>query len=177
MINIILFYMKTDNLKIFFILMILLTLISISSASAGLFGYNHGECDLFFITPPEGFYNAGEMTYNESLFLSTEPGERPYHSLHVYSIGTGYVDKFIDFDEENIEVLDTVDEGNFKAYRTYDGNLGAVFENTTYAYYTDGKYEYQLELSHDYCKYDDAQFKEDVKLLKEVSSSIKRKDF
>ena len=176
MINIISFHMKINNFKTIFIMIIFIGLISISGASAGLFGYDHGECDLFFITPPEGFYNAGEMTLNESLFLSTHTTERPYHSLHVYSIGTGYVDKFIDFDEENIEVLDTVDEGNFKAYKTYDSQF-SYKENTTYAYYTDGKYEYQLELSHDYCTYDDAQFKEDVKLLKEVASSIKRKDF
>lgn len=167
--------MRINNFKRFSILIIFIGLISISAASAGLFGYNHGECDLFFITPPEGFHNAGELTYKDSLFLSTNPGERPYHSLHVYPISS--VDEFIDFDEDDIEVLDTVDEGNFKAYKTYDGNLGTVFENTTYAYYTDGKYEYQLELSHDYCTYDDAQFKEDVKLLKEVASSIKRKDF
>lgn len=176
MINHILFNMKINNFKIFFILMTLLCLISISAASAGLFGYNHGECDLFFITPPEGFYNAGEMTLNESLFLSTSTTERPYHALNVYQIGISYVDKFIDFDEEDIEVLDSVDEGNFKAYKTYDSHF-YYKENTTYAYYTDGKYEYQLELSHKYCKYDDAQFKEDVKLLKEVASSIKRKDF
>lgn len=176
MINSILFHMKINSFKTFFILIIFLGLISISVVSAGWFGYDHGECDLFSITPPEGFHNAGEMTYNESLFLSTNPTEHPYHSLHVYQIGIGYVDKFIDFDEENIEVLDTVDEGNFKAYKTYDSHQHYK-ENTTYVYYNDGKYEYQLELSHDYCTYDDAQFKEDVKLLKEVASSIKRKDF
>ena len=166
--------MKINNFKTFFIFIIFLSLISISVASAGLFGYNHGECDLFFITPPEGFHNAGELTYKDSLFLSTNPGEHPYHSLHVYPISS--VDEFIDFDEEDIEVLDTVDEGNFTAYKTYDSHE-SYKENTTYAYYNDSKYEYQLELSHKYCKYDDAQFKEDVKLLKEVASSIKRKDF
>ena len=83
MIILILFNMKINNFKIFFILIIFLGLISISAASAGLFGYNHGECDLFFITPPEGFHNAGELTYKDSLFLSTNPGERPYNTLHV----------------------------------------------------------------------------------------------
>ena len=112
------------------------------------------------------------MSYNESLFLSTEHFEYPYHSLNVYQIGISS-DKFIDFDENDIEVIDTVDEGNFKAYRTYNSH-DSFSENTTYAYYDDGQYEYQL-VSHKNCAYDDVQFKKDVNLLRNVAHSIVRK--
>ena len=94
---------------------------------------------------------------------------------YINQIGVSYVDSFIDFDDEEIEVVDTVDEGDFKAYKTWDDRHSENYGNTTYAYYSDGQYEYQLELEHKGCPYDDAQFKEDVELLKDVAHSIKRK--
>lgn len=156
------------------ILIAILGFISINVASAGLFGYDDGECDLFYIDCPEGYRNAGELTYNDSLFIATPGFERPYHSIHVNQIGISYVDSFIDFDDEEIEVVDSVDEGEFKAYKTWD-DFKSRDRNTTYAYYSDGQYEYQLRLDHIGCPYDDKQFKEDVELLKDVAHSIKRK--
>ncbi len=156
------------------ILIVLVGFISICFNST-VFGYANGECDLFSIDCPEGYHNAGELTYNESLFIATPGYERPYHSIHVNQIGVSYVDSFIDFDDEEIEVVDTVDEGDFKAYKTWDDRHSENYGNTTYAYYSDGQYEYQLELEHKGCPYDDAQFKEDVELLKDVAHSIKRK--
>ena len=160
--------------KKFLILITLIGFISINVAFAGFFGHDDGECDLFYIDVPEGFHNAGELDYNESLFLATKSYERPYHSLHVNQIGISYVDKFIDFDKEGIEIVDSVDEGNFKVYKTYDES-NSKWRYITYAYYSDGHYEYQLELAHEGCLYDDTQFKKDVDLLKGVAHSIKRK--
>ena len=105
------------------ILLIVLISISINFVSAGWFGYDTGECDLFYIDAPEGYHNAGELTYNESLFIATPSYERPYHAIHVNQIGIGYMDSFIDFDNEDIEVVDKVDEGNFKAYKTWDDKV------------------------------------------------------
>lgn len=181
------------KLKYYFcitLFLIAILCLSAGSVSAGWFGYDNGECDSFSITPPQGFHNAGELTYTESLFLSSGGSGEPYHSLHVYQIRSDYsssnseknelntlaiiCDEFIDFDEKDIEVIDTVDEGNFKAYKTYNSHE-AFSENTTYAYFKDGQYEYQLELSHKNCAYDDTQFKKDVILLKNVAYSINRK--
>lgn len=155
----------------FIILIVFVGVIGITAVSASWFGYDTGECDLFYINAPESYHNAGELTYNESLFITTPSHERPYHSIHVYQIGISFMGAFTDFEEERITVEDSVDEGNFKAFKTTKG----LFDNTTYVFYSNGQYDYQLELSHRGCPYDDAQFKKDVTLLKSVAYSIKRK--
>lgn len=158
-------------LKKFSVLLIISLIFSIGTVSAGLFGYDNGECDLFYITCPEGYSNAGELNYNDSIFISTNSYERPYHSIHIYPIGECFKTNFTNFDEEGIVVEYTVDEGNFKAYKTvkdYD-------DNVTYAFYNTGSYNYELQLAHDGVSYTDNQFNEDVDLLRNVAYSIVRK--
>ena len=82
--------MKLNNYFCLTLFLISILCLSEGSVSAGWFGYDDGECDLFSITPPQGFHNAGELSYNESLFLSTEYFEYPYHSLNVYQIGISF---------------------------------------------------------------------------------------
>ena len=147
----------------------------ISSVSAGLFGYDHGECDLFKIDCPDGYYNAGELEYKESLFLSTASYKRPYYAFRVESIGISQ-DNFTSFDKEGKSVKDSIKGDDFEAYKTIKvGKTHAVDDNSTYLFYHDGNYEYELKMWHTGCPYDDAQFKNDVELLKDVAHSIKRK--
>ncbi|MDE4078225.1 hypothetical protein OTK55_04215 [Methanosphaera sp. Vir-13MRS] len=67
-------------MNIRYVLIGAIILLSLTTVNAGWFGYDNGECEIFQITPPEGYHNAGELTYNESLFLSTTVTEYPYHS-------------------------------------------------------------------------------------------------
>lgn len=163
------------DFKKYVLLMVLIGFISISSVSAGLFGFGNGECDLFKIDCPEGYHNAGELDYNESLFLSTASHERPYYAFRVESIGISQ-DNFTDFEKEGTIVESTIKSDDFEAYKTIENN-GVHYsdDNTTYMFYHDGNYEYELKMWHDGCPYDDAQFKKDVDLLNGVAHSIKRK--
>lgn len=148
--------------------------ISINVISAGLFGYDNGECDLFRIDCPEGYHNAGELTYDDSLFLSTAFREGQYHAFRVESIGISQ-DNFTNFEEEELSVDDTLNGDDFEAYKTTKLNdIKSTTANSTFMFYHDGEYDYELKMWHDGCPYDEAQFKKDVELLKDVAHSIKR---
>lgn len=163
-----------DFKKIIFFI-VLIGFIGMNAVSAGLFGYDNGECDLFSIDCPDGYTNAGELDYNESLFLSTASHKRPYYAFTVDSIGISQ-DNFTDFEKEEKTVEDTLNGDDFEAYKTVETDaIGGYDDNSTYLFYHDGNYEYELKMWHEGCPYDDAQFKKDVELLKDVAHSIKRK--
>lgn len=135
---------------------------TISVAFGGLFGYNDGECDLFSITPPSDYHNAGELTYKDSLFLSTASHKTPYHAFRVDIVGDM---------NEDFKFSDSKEDGNFKFYRGTDDGVG----NHTYAFYSHGNKIYKIDLWHKGCPYDDSQFNSDVSLIKSIAYSIKEK--
>lgn len=55
-------------MKMKYIIIGAIVLLSLTTVDAGWFGYDNGECEIFQITPPEGYHNAGELTCNESYF-------------------------------------------------------------------------------------------------------------
>ena len=47
-------------MKMKYIIIGAIVLLSLTTVDAGWFGYDNGECEIFQITPPEGYHNAGD---------------------------------------------------------------------------------------------------------------------
>ena len=156
----------------YFLLLILIgmVVISMNNVSSGWFGYDNGECNLFYIDCPEGYSNAGETDHDDFVFISTDPSKTPYDVLCIYLNGTDSWSRMGgDYDfESTYNIDDMFKEGNFTAYKINE-------EETTYAFFSTNGDTYKLDLKHSGYQYDDAQFKKDVVLLKNVTHSIKRK--
>ncbi|MBO7716686.1 MAG: hypothetical protein J6S85_24180 [Methanobrevibacter sp.] len=163
--------MMRNKYKILFLLIIIgAILISMNAVSSGWFGYDNGECDLFYIDCPEGFSNAGEIDHDDFVYISTDPSKTPYHSLNIYQNGTSSWSRMggdEDF-ESTYNIDDTFEEDNLTVYQ-----INELEE--TFAFYSNEGYTYKLDLKHYGCSYDNAQFKQDIELLKNVTNSIKHK--
>ena len=155
------------------LILIGIVIMSMNSVSSGWFGYDDGECEFFYIDCPNGYHNTGDTERDWSLFLAGPEGE-----FTVYCIESK--DNFTNFDDEEITVEDSIIGDDFEAYKTTtDSNLD-VDHNSTYLFYHDGNYEYELKMwrsiySPTQIQYDGAQFKKDAELLKNVAHSIIRK--
>jgi len=169
------------NIK--YIILGAIVLLSLTTVNAGWFGYDNGECDIFQITPPEGYHNAGELKYNESLFLSTGIGLLPYHSLHVYELtkeeyendtnNTKSYDTFKvlkDHKEDNIRIIESQKE-------RYDDNFEKTMleYNNTVAYFSKEGHYYVVGIEHKECNFDEKEFNNDTKIIKDIYNSLRRK--
>ena len=163
--------MKNKNkLIIIGLIVIIVGLLSISIVSASWYGmtsFRDGDCELFSITCPYGYKNAGEIEHKTDIYISTSPTESPRHCMVIDEIDEDEINGLYD----RYDIVDTVDEGDFKAYRI---DTALYKKETISTYYKDGYY-YLLDLDHQGCEYDDNQFRKDVNLLRTTAHSIHRK--
>lgn len=171
-------------MKMKYIIIGAIVLLSLTTVDAGWFGYDNGECEIFQITPPEGYHNAGELTYNESLFLSTTVTEYPYHSLHVaeltkeeYENNTNNIIEsnetykiLKDYKEDNIRII----ESQNQRYDDYNEKTILEYNATTAFISKDGHY-YVVGIGHKECSFDEKEFDNDTKIIKNIYDSLRRK--
>jgi len=159
-------------------------LLSLTTVYAGWFGYDNGECEIFQITPPEGYHNAGELTYNESLFLSTGVAEFPYHSLHVVELTKDEYENNMNNTIESNEthkVLKNDNNGDIRILefqtQRYDDNLEKIMleDNTTRAYFSKDGHYYVVGIGHKECSFDEKEFNNDTKIIHDIYDSLRRK--
>ena len=129
--------------------------------------YMDGECELFSVSCPYGYKNGGEIQHDSQVFISTEPMKLPYHSIIVEEIDDEEIDNLYD----DYDIVDNVDNGDFKAYKLEED----ILYNSTIAIYADGDYKYILQIEHKGCPYDEDQFDEDVDTLEHIANSLYRK--
>lgn len=161
-----------ENNKMIFmaLIVVIVGLLSMSIVSAswhGLTSFRDGECELFSIACPYGYKNAGEIEHRSDVYISTNTAKSPRHYMVIEEIDDDEIDGLYD----RYDIVDTVDEGDFKAYRIDT----AHYKKETIAIYYDGGYTYLLELEHQGCDYNDDQFRDDVDLLRTTAYSIYRK--
>lgn len=158
-----------DYKKLIIISMIIcfLSLSSVSASWHSDTSYRDGECEEFSISCPYGYKNGGEIQHDNDVFISTEPMKFPYHSIVVEEIDEGDIDTLHD----DYDIVDSVDNGDFKAYKLEED----ILHNGTIAIYDDGEHKYILEIEHKGCPYDDGQFEDDVDTLESIANSIYRK--
>ena len=158
------------DFKKFIIFLILAAFVSVSFVSASWHSdtsYRDGECELFSVSCPIGYKNGGEIQHDSEVFISTEPFKFPYHSIVVREIDDEGINNLYD----DYDIVDVVDNGDFKAYRTDEG----VISNETVTIYSDSGHDYILKLEHKGCPYDDDQVEDDVDTLDRVANSLYRK--
>ena len=158
------------TIKKIIIISMFICLLSLSSVSASWHSdtkYHDGECELFSVSCPYGYKNGGETQHDSSVFISTAPMKFPYHSIVIKEIDDEDIDNLYD----DYDIVDSFDNGDFKAYRLEEGTL----HNGTIAIYNDGDYNYIFEMEHKGCSYDDKQFEEDVDTLEHIANSLYRK--
>lgn len=159
--------MDYKKLILISIIVCFLTLSAVSASWHGLTSYSDGECGLFSVSCPSGYKNGGEIQHDNDVFISTSPGKFPYHSIVIEEIDDEDIDNLYD----DYDIVDSVDHGDFKAYKLEESTL----HNGTVAIYTDGDYKYILEMEHKGCPYDDSQFEDDVDTLEHIANSLYRK--
>lgn len=159
--------MEYKKLIIISMIICFLTLSSVSASWHSDTSYRDGECELFSISCPFGYKNGGEIQHDSDVFISTEPMKFPYHSIVIEEIDDEDINSLYD----DYDIVDSVDNGDFKAYRLEEG----ILHNGTIAIYTDGDYSYILEMEHKGCPYDDDQFEDDVNTLERIANSLYRK--
>ena len=159
--------MEYKKLIIISMILCLLSMSFVSASWHGMTSYKDGDCELFSITCPPGYKNAGEIEHKDEVYISTNTAKSPRHYIVIEEIDEDDINRLYD----NYDIVDTVDEGDFKAYKIDT----ALYKKESIATYYENGYNYLLKIDHQGCEYDDAQFKNDVSLLRSIAYSIYRK--
>lgn len=152
---------------LFLIVVVLLSMSMVSASWHGMTSFRDGDCELFSITCPYGYKNGGEIEHRSDVYITTKPSKSPRHYMVIEQIDEDEINNLYD----KYDIVDTVDEGDFKAYKI---STELYKKETIAIYYKDG-YNYILKLDHQGCEYDDNQFRSDVSLLRTTAHSIHRK--
>lgn len=166
------------------LLILFLVMFSLTSVNAGWFGYDLGECKNFSITPPEGSEDLGinERT-DDYIFIFSDYGNvSHYISINEMTeeqfnnvdnaIKSNHMSTILDDEKiENIRIIKTQTE----KYNTKTGYIDIIV-NETNAYFAKDGYYYNLSIDHSKgCPFDEKEFGEDTKIIKNIYNSLKRK--
>lgn len=170
-----------------YILIIIIIITSFTTVNAGWFGYDDGECKIFQITPPEGYYNhVNELDHDENLWLIKSSNEEK-HELSLWEINKeefeetsyNYTHNKITgklYSDNTLNLTNITEDTIIIRYQTHEIDNDSEIINTTRALFKKDNHYYILQIAHKNCLFDDDEYNKDVENIEEMIDSLKRKE-